>query len=251
MSLHVLIFRNVCTLLAGGGSGLGLFITRAIVDKHDGSVGFESEGLGHGCNFFFNIPVFRLAERLLPSGDSFARCPLSSGQQASLISPLLGRTVLICDDSDLTRKMLKKVLLGMGVEQCHEAKNGLEAVEMTEARLNAAGRSTDGDDGTAAVPEPEPVFDFILMDDHMPVLQGPAATRRIREIGFTNPIIGVTGNLASEDVGNFIACGADAVLSKPLEIEKLVHILQQNEKLHTRRNQISLSKQNSLETNES
>jgi CheY-like chemotaxis protein len=59
----------------------------------------------------------------------------------------------------------------------------------------------------------------------MPVLDGPAATRRIRALGFTNPIIGVTGNVASEDANNFTACGADAVLSKPLEIKKLTYAL--------------------------
>ena len=67
-----MIPMSSCALLflfVGGGSGLGLFITRAIVNKHDGSVGFESEGLGHGCNFFFNIPVFRLADTPSPMSD--------------------------------------------------------------------------------------------------------------------------------------------------------------------------------------
>jgi CheY-like chemotaxis protein len=208
--------------MAGGGSGLGLFITRAIVDKHEGSVGFESEGLGHGCNFFFNIPVFQQEGCQHPASHAALATSSPSFDETSLPSPVAGRSILICDDSDLTRKMLKKVLLGMGCKHCYEAKNGLEAVQMTEARLQGAEGGADGGDeaSTGAA-----VFDFILMDDHMPVLDGPTATHRIRALGFINPIIGVTGNLASEDVGNFIACGANAVLSKPLDMEKMIHVL--------------------------
>jgi CheY-like chemotaxis protein len=71
-------------------------------------------------------------------------------------------------------------------------------------------------------------FDFILMDTHMPMLEGPEATHRIRQLGFTNPIIGVTGNLADVDIEHFVASGADAVLTKPLEMKKLDEVLQQH-----------------------
>ena len=208
-------------LQAGGGSGLGLFITRAIVNKHGGSVGFESEGLGQGCNFFFNMPVFTSVSGASEQSGlehSLARALSFTSKAPTRSSPLLDVTILICDDSDLTRKMLKKVLLGMGCTHCFEAKNGLEAVQMTEDRLKTAAKCSAGQVLLSA-------FDLILLDDNMPVMQGPEAARRMRELGYSNRIIGVTGNLATEDVAHFVQSGADAVLGKPLDTSELVKVL--------------------------
>ena len=63
--------------------------------------------------------------------------------------------------------------------------------------------------------------DVILMDFEMPVLNGPATAKRLREFGCTIPIIGLTGNVLHEDVALFKASGADAVLNKPLTISEL------------------------------
>jgi CheY-like chemotaxis protein len=161
--------------------------------------------------------VFRLGGSALPKDDE----TLETLKVVSQESPLADRTILICDDSDLTRKMLKKVLLSMGCKHCYEAKNGLEAVKMTEDRLKTGELCSSYDVLTA--------FDLILLDSHMPVMQGPEAARRIRELGFVNPIIGVTGDLASEGVDSFMSSGVNAVLSKPLEMSELVRILQQSE----------------------
>ena len=208
----------IYVMWTGGGSGLGLFISRAIIHKHDGTVGFESEGLGCGCKFFFNIPAYCM----LPT-NSFSTLAVSSSPQplfpSTLSSPLAGRTVLLCDDSALIRKMLRKVLMGFDVQCCLEANDGLEAVKIVEEYL----LSTASNDKTG--------IDIILLDDHMPGLRGPEVVRRIRDLGFDNPIIGVTGSNACEDVDNFLASGADTVLHKPLEISKLIIFLRQIELL--------------------
>ena len=219
--LHYFNFFILLQRVIGGGSGLGLYITRAIVNKHNGTVGFESEGLGHGCNFFFNMPVYwQIKTEVVPCKSEDSQSPPTlPGPCASLKSSLVDRTVLICDDSNLSRKMLRKILIEMGCKHCYEAKNGLEAVKLTEDRQNVAISSSSYN--------VIPAFDLILLDDHMPVMEGPEAARLIRDLGFTNPIIGVTGNLASEEVDHFMASGVDAVLSKPLEISKLLKILRQ------------------------
>ena len=198
----------------GGGSGLGLFITRAIVTKHGGTVGFDSEGLGHGCNFYFTLPAFHdIANKT--EGNIVPSASVSTDEMC-IQSAVDNRTLLICDDSNLIRKMLKKILLRMGCKDCIEACNGLEAVNIVKAAQEKSRMSDE-----SVFP-----FDLILMDYHMPVMNGPDATRIIREVGYKDLIIGVTGNLAAECVDKFRSCGADTVLSKPLDMSNLERFLQ-------------------------
>ena len=64
-------------------------------------------------------------------------------------------------------------------------------------------------------------YDTILMDYEMPVMNGPTAVREIRALGCDTFIVGLTGHLFSNDVDYFKACGANAVLSKPLIMRDL------------------------------
>jgi CheY-like chemotaxis protein len=64
-------------------------------------------------------------------------------------------------------------------------------------------------------------YDMVLMDFEMPVMNGPTATRALREMGCLCPIVGVTGNVLGADVDYFLAQGADAVLPKPLQLSAL------------------------------
>lgn len=63
------------------------------------------------------------------------------------------------------------------------------------------------------------------MDNLMPVMNGGQATQEIRQLGFSNPIIGVTGNIMENDVKNFLDMGATVVIGKPVTIEGLEKIL--------------------------
>eukprot|EP01036_Dinobryon_divergens_P061858 gene61858-biopygen30522 len=64
-------------------------------------------------------------------------------------------------------------------------------------------------------------FDLVLMDYQMPNMDGPTAARHMREMGFTGPIIGVTGNAQEADITHYIANGAEKVLIKPVDITVL------------------------------
>ena len=63
------------------------------------------------------------------------------------------------------------------------------------------------------------------MDYEMPLMNGPQTTQCIRELGYTEPIIGVSGNVLPDDVQHFKASGATAVLAKPVRIEQLDNLI--------------------------
>ncbi len=111
--------------------------------------------------------------------------------------PAIGK-VLVVDDAALNRKMLCRLLEGSGFD--HEtAEDGQVAVDMV--RRSIADR----------VP-----YKAILMDFQMPNMDGPTATRIIRELGYDGPIIGVTGNALRADTELFLSSGVNKVLTKPV-----------------------------------
>eukprot|EP01036_Dinobryon_divergens_P061951 gene61951-biopygen34590 len=69
-------------------------------------------------------------------------------------------------------------------------------------------------------------FDLVLMDYQMPNMDGPTAAKRMREMGFTGPIIGVTGNVLASHVETFVNNGADRVLQKPFQFDELIAVLE-------------------------
>jgi osomolarity two-component system, sensor histidine kinase SLN1 len=66
---------------------------------------------------------------------------------------------------------------------------------------------------------------IIFMDSSMPVMTGIEATRLLRQMGYSGPIVGVTGNIMQEDVDLFLSAGANEVIGKPLKLEKLQELI--------------------------
>ena len=140
------------------------------------------------------------------------------------------KRVLVVDDVGSNRKLVIRLLQRRGVEECEQAVDGQEAVEIYLAarqRMQLQTISFDADDqpdGMAPAPptssSTEP-FDAILMDCEMPVMNGPAAAKKLRELGCTVPIIGISGNVLPGDVQLFIMHGANAVLPKSLDFNEL------------------------------
>ena len=117
-------------------------------------------------------------------------------------------SVLMVDDSVPTRRLLSK-LLQSRCRKLDQAGDGVEALCMVEVSKDA------GDP-----------YDVILMDSEMPNMNGPSATRLIREqLGYKGLIIGVTGNALPDDIANFKDHGADDVLVKPLKINQFDEVL--------------------------
>ena len=182
-------------LQAGGGSGLGLWITQEILNLHDGSISVSSEGEGKGSSFTMEIPMIRHPQTAPRSPEvlnretsaDMRRAAQDVVQELSISdlgdSPILPHPfeLLVVDDSRLCRKMLQKCLRADG-HTCCEAEDGLEAIAMVKERIGH---------GTGGHGRP---FDAVLMDFIMPNMDGPTATQEIRALGYTAPIFGVTGN---------------------------------------------------------
>jgi len=209
---------NVNELQAGQGSGLGLFIAKGLVAQHQGSLTVSSEGLGRGSTFTVLLPLYHLPDEeddLETGAAALPVVPLSAGEAGGtgeargLVKgdPL---HVLVVDDVSSCRKMLVR-LMASKRHHCEEARDGQEAVEMVRASY-AGGRP----------------YNVVLMDFEMPVMNGPTATKELRDLGLQVLVIGVTGNVLPEDLRHFKDCGANAVLTKPLKIASLEHVLQEH-----------------------
>jgi len=198
-------------LQAGQGSGLGLYISKGLVEQHLGKLTVASDGPGKGASFFVELPLFRRAATTSPTqkGNTFG----SSGQKTSstLIPAPCARRVLVVDDAASNRKMLVRLLKSRGFV-CEQAEDGQQAVELYRA-LQGKGE----------------LVDIIVMDYEMHVMNGPTATKTLRDLGCTCLIVGVTGNLLPEDVNYFKTQGADAVLGKPLNMKLFEEVLSQHQ----------------------
>ncbi|KAG8098104.1 hypothetical protein GUJ93_ZPchr0013g37125 [Zizania palustris] len=123
----------------------------------------------------------------------------------------------------MARKMIRVLLVED--EEIHRV--------MARAAVKAAAGAEDDDvldvaeNGAAAVRRVREVapYDLILMDRQMPVMDGHEATRRIRAMGVTTPIVAVSSDGLPADVEAFIGAGADHFTPKPLSKEKLENIL--------------------------
>jgi CheY-like chemotaxis protein len=200
---------NANELQAGQGSGLGLFISKGIVEQHGGRLVVESEGIGKGCTFSVSLP-FYAAEGIRKSRTSTHRSGSyslnNSVRSDRSFSP---RRMLVVDDSPFNRKMLIR-LLASKEHTCEQAEDG-EVALRKYAEMVARGEPPDA----------------ILMDFEMPVMNGPTATARLREMGCTCLIVGVTGNVLPADVLYFLDHGANNVLPKPLVLEDFEQLLYQ------------------------
>ena len=191
---------NANDLQAGGGSGLGMWISKEIVKRHGGNIKVFSEGLGKGCTFSATFPALEPVND--KNSNSLSR-RMVSNEEGDLVSAEIPGSVLVVDDSAISIKILSRLLLNAGVTEVSAAHDGNECLEIVR---NSSGSKN---------------FDLIVMDYEMPVLNGPDATRCLRSMKCTAPIIGVTGNVLAEDKKLFLSAGANMVLAKPLRLCQL------------------------------
>jgi CheY-like chemotaxis protein len=217
---------DVNRLQSGHGSGLGLWISKRIIELHHGTIRATSQGNGQGSTFTIELPLVlkqfqkdksncsqkqkRNENIVLPSPQEFEIVCMGESLGSPKINidmpPIdeenkLSYSCLVVDDALSSRKILSRILSKLGHE-CSEAYDGLNCLEVFRSSENP--------------------FDVILMDFEMPNMKGPEATRELRSMGYRGVIIGVTGNVLLEDQEYFRHSGADDVVLKPVKIDILL-----------------------------
>ena len=181
-----------------GGTGLGMPITKKLIEKMGGTINFESEK-NVGTTFMVQLPFLISADMK------------QSERQEDDVS-IEGMRILLAEDNELNMEIAEFMFQNEGAEVT-KAWNGLEAVEIFE-------KSRPGE------------FDVILMDIMMPVMNGYNATKRIRSMDREDakeiPIIAMTANAFTEDRIRAKEAGMDEHISKPVDgnlLEKVIHEL--------------------------
>ena len=179
------------------GTGLGMAITRNLVEAMGGTIDVDSE-LGQGSCFEVLIDLKIAEDRTV----ALAAQEETDEQDGNILQ---GMRFLCAEDNELNAEILTELLKIEGAK-CTICENGEEILKAFE-------QSAPGD------------YDMILMDIQMPVMNGYEATKAIRrsshELAKTVPIIAMTANAFSEDIQHSLAAGMNAHVSKPVEMKVL------------------------------
>jgi signal transduction histidine kinase/CheY-like chemotaxis protein len=181
-----------------GGTGLGLTISKQLVDLMKGQISVESE-LGKGTIFSVTLPIELAADqtRMDSENDTLQNNELPAALK-----------ILLVEDNDFNKMVAEDTLkLILNQVQIDFAANGQIAVEKAQERA----------------------YDFLLMDIQMPKMDGVEATRLIRKLPAPYgrvPIIAMTANVFEEDIKHYLASGMNDYIAKPFEIKVLIQKIQ-------------------------
>jgi PAS domain S-box-containing protein len=197
-----------------GGTGLGLSIVKSLAKQMGGEVGVESV-YGQGSRFWFRVRLQRLsvaasADHTLQASDGQRANPKPMAQDLQL----QGR-VLVVEDEPTNQTVIAAMLCRLGIEPLL-AEHGLQALDL----LAQSAQSAQDKQG----------IDAVLMDIHMPQLDGYETTARIRAWEAEHqrppvPIVALTASAFGEDRARCLSAGMDAFLTKPINLDLLGHTL--------------------------
>lgn len=184
-----------------GGTGLGLAISKQLCEAMGGTIRLDS-ATGRGSNFIIRIPFYLAAEEVAATQETSASDRFSTG----VVPCFRGARILVVDDNEINRQIAEKLLIKTGAEVVL-ADDGRQAVSLVRDEL----------------------FDVVLMDIQMPVVDGLTATVLIRALDTpgakTLPILAMTAHAMSGDREKSLAAGLSDHLTKPIEPDALYEII--------------------------
>ncbi len=175
-----------------GGTGLGLAISRSLVEKMGGIIRVRSE-TGRGSTFAVEMPI------CLGDEDYVAETQRTSPEKREMIP---GLRVMLAEDNHVNQTISRRILERLGC-RVKVAADGREAIALAES---------------------EP-YDIILMDIHMPEVDGFQATRELRRRGVRTPIVALTASALDETRTTCLASGMDSFAAKPIRMGEIAAIL--------------------------
>ncbi|MCG8432583.1 MAG: response regulator, partial [Gammaproteobacteria bacterium] len=185
-----------------------LFISRELASRLGGEIQVATE-LGKGSTFTLLLNSDHHITQDSSAPASLEEKAAKSNKQASIFLPYNYR-ILVAEDTKDTQFLVRTILESVGANVTL-VENGKDAVEKVLSSI-AAGQE----------------YDAVLMDINMPLLDGYAATRKLREQRYAGLIIALTAHARPEDKEKCMAAGCDDYLSKPIKLNELVKLLRKH-----------------------
>lgn len=193
------------------GTGLGLSICKSLAELMGGSIGFHSNPEGRGSVFWFTAKLKKCrqlkAVDVMP--DAIEGLPIHSLHLTNPMEEMkivaANKRVLLAEDNLINRRVMIKMLVGLGFETVDTALDGKEAVSKASLEGNP--------------------YDLILMDINMPIQDGVSATKELRGKGMKTPIIAMTANALKGHADSYIAKGMTGYIAKPVDRNLLIKLL--------------------------
>ena len=180
-----------------GGTGLGMPITKSIVELMGGELKIDSIP-GVGSKFSFDL-IFETVDIDAETDGLLSDSIIDSNKK-----PTFKGNVLVCEDNPLNQQVINDHLTRVGLKPII-VNNGREGIDTIAERLGSG----------------EEPFDLILMDIHMPVMDGLEASAKIRKMGVKTPVVALTANVMSNDIKAYEKSGMSATIGKPFTSKQL------------------------------